>query len=93
MRALIESNLNLCRVPTQDFALVTADVLSFLQKAVKQDRAAWDLIFFDPPYDDDYLTVLEALGNDAQHLLAGERSACGRTSPQEKLLPDVSGRS
>ena len=70
MRSLIESNLALCRVPEGDFTLVTADAFAFLRKAMQQNSPAWDLVFFDPPYSDDYLGVLEALSDVAHPLLA-----------------------
>jgi 16S rRNA G966 N2-methylase RsmD len=30
----------------------------------------WDIVFFDPPYNDDYLAVLRFLGGDGLALLA-----------------------
>jgi 16S rRNA (guanine966-N2)-methyltransferase len=72
MRALIENNLNLCRVPAEEFSVVTADALEFLRRAPKQIPMPWDLIFFDPPYADDYEGVLEACGDSAAGLLDSE---------------------
>jgi len=71
MRALIESNLSLCQVPTEEFSVATAEALEFLRKASKQ-KTSWDLIFFDPPYADDYEGVLDALGDSAAYLLASD---------------------
>jgi len=69
MRALIESNLSLCRVGTDEFTVATADALDYLRKASKQNLEPWDLIFFDPPYADDYEGVLVALAEWGSGLL------------------------
>jgi 16S rRNA (guanine966-N2)-methyltransferase len=71
MRVLIESNLSLCRVTADESKVVTLAVSEFLHKALQQASEPWDLIFFDPPYSDDYLVVTEALGGFAAGLLAG----------------------
>lgn len=61
--ALIESNLELCRVPAAESSVVTAEASEFLRSATKYNREPWDIVFFDPPYADDYGTVLEQLGS------------------------------
>jgi 16S rRNA (guanine966-N2)-methyltransferase len=72
MHGLIEANLNLCRITEEDVAVVTADALEFLRKAVKRQSGSWDIVFFDPPYSENYLPVLEALGGFASELLRPE---------------------
>lgn len=61
---LIESNLKLCRVPEDQWDIYCAEVNDFL----KQNDLQWDIIYFDPPYKDDYLKTLELaaarLGDD-----------------------------
>ena len=53
--SFISSNLELCGVP-QDQALVVADeAIHFLRIT----DSTWDIAFFDPPYADDYLSVIE----------------------------------
>lgn len=51
---LIESNLKLCRVPEEQWDIYCAEVNEFL----KQNDSRWDIIYFDPPYKDDYLKTL-----------------------------------
>lgn len=59
---LIESNLELCRVPDEQRDIYCADAAEFL----KQNRTnPWDIIFFDPPYKENYLRILEILGSFA----------------------------
>jgi len=69
MRGLIDANLDLCCVPEDKVAVVTSEALEFLRKAVKRKVRAWDVVFFDPPYAEDYLGVLDALGGFASALL------------------------
>jgi 16S rRNA (guanine966-N2)-methyltransferase len=61
MCGLIEANLDLCRVPEDKIKVVMSDALAFLRKSVKRKLQAWDVVFFDPPYAEDYLAVLEEL--------------------------------
>ena len=57
---LIESNLELCRVPEEQRDIYCAEATEFL----KQNQSnPWDLIFLDPPYKDEYLRFLEILGS------------------------------
>ena len=52
---LIESNLKLCRVPEEQWEIYCSEVNEFL----KQTDSRWDIIYFDPPYKDDYSRPLE----------------------------------
>jgi 16S rRNA (guanine(966)-N(2))-methyltransferase RsmD len=57
---LIEANLELCRVPEEERDIYCSEALEFLKQHTQR---RWDLIFFDPPYKDDYLRVLEIIGS------------------------------
>jgi len=72
MCTLIATNLNLCHVGEDLAAVVTSDALEFLQKAVKRQPGIWDIMFFDPPYSENYLPVLKALGGLGSGLLSPE---------------------
>jgi 16S rRNA (guanine966-N2)-methyltransferase len=78
MCALIKSNLELCRVDEHDRDVVQAEAHSCLQRLIAQPPsaaasrkavAAWDIVFFDPPYADEYLPTLAAFGAHASSLL------------------------
>jgi 16S rRNA (guanine966-N2)-methyltransferase len=56
---LIQSNLELCRVPSDQTELVVCEASDSLKRAGDQN---WDIAFFDPPYDSDYAPVLQAFG-------------------------------
>lgn len=56
---LIEANLELCRIPDEQQAIYCSEANEFLRQA----EESWDIIYFDPPYKDDYLKTLELLGS------------------------------
>ena len=58
MCKLIEANVELCRIPEEQFDIYCSEVNEFLRQS-KDDR--WDIVFFDPPYKDDYLKTLALL--------------------------------
>ena len=60
--ALIESNVELCRVPEEQFEIYCSEASEFLRQ-FKDKR--WDIVFFDPPYKEDYVKTLQLLGNNA----------------------------
>ncbi len=65
---LIESNPKLCRVPEEQWEIYCSEVNEFL----KQTASRWDMIFFDPPYQNDYLRTLELAGSHLRDLLIVE---------------------
>ena len=64
--ALIESNVELCRVPEDQQAIYCSEAYEFLRQTT---LPAWDIIFFDPPYKQDYIKTLEFLGAKSSKLL------------------------
>jgi 16S rRNA (guanine(966)-N(2))-methyltransferase RsmD len=69
MRALIEANLDLCGVREERTAVVLSEAAEFLRARSRQGDL-WDVVFFDPPYAENYLRVLELFG--ARGLLADD---------------------
>jgi len=70
MCALVEANLDLCRVPQEQTEVVQADAADYLARSLKQKAAPWNIAFFDPPYATDYLSVIELFGQNKGKLLA-----------------------
>ena len=70
MYALILSNLELCRIPETLTDVVQAEAEEFLRAAVRGGQEPWSLVFFDPPYANDYSPVLELFGAHQKELLA-----------------------
>ena len=57
---LIESNLELCRVSEDQQTIYCSEAGEFLRQTQSE---VWDIIYFDPPYKDDYLKTLNRLGS------------------------------
>ena len=66
---LIESNVELCRISEEQQEIYSAEASEFLRQTTS---APWDIVFFDPPYKEDYLKTLEYLGSNAGKLLTDE---------------------
>ena len=56
---LIESNVQLCRIPEEQFEIYCTTAEDFLRQSKSFE---WDIVFFDPPYKEDYLRTLDLLG-------------------------------
>ncbi len=72
MGALVQANLDLCRVPEEQTRVVQSEAADYLSRSRKQKAIPWDIVFFDPPYATDYLQVLELLGATTGNLLTEE---------------------
>lgn len=55
---LIESNVALCRIPEEQYVIYQTTAEEFLRDASAE---SWDIVFFDPPYKEDYLRTLRLL--------------------------------
>ena len=55
---LIESNVALCRIPDDQNEIYCTTAEDFLRQSKEYP---WDIIFFDPPYKEDYLRTLNLL--------------------------------
>ena len=63
---LIEINLDLLKIPENQTEILQSSAEDFLRRA---DAKMWDLVFFDPPYQNDYLEVLQKFGEIDSRLL------------------------
>ena len=78
MCGLVESNLDLVRIPEVETEVVQSEADEFLRRPLaRRGRAGqhpqvepWDLVYFDPPYATDYLEVLKLFGEQTESLLA-----------------------
>ena len=66
---LIEINLDLLKIPEHQTEVLQSSAEDFLRRI---DEKSWDIIFFDPPYKNDYLEVLLKFGELGSKLLTDE---------------------
>src|SRR5687767_2737878 len=77
MCGLVESNLDLVRIPEDETEVVQSEAEEFLRRPLaRRGRAGlhlhvepWNLVYFDPPYETDYLGVLKLFGEQTESLL------------------------
>ena len=98
MCGLVESNLDLVRIPENETEVVQSEAEEFLRKSLaRRGRAGehdneepWDLVYFDPPYATDYLGVLKLFGEQTVSLL-GEASLLVVEHHHKTDLPEQVG--
>lgn len=64
--ALIEENLDLLKVPEDETEVICLAAENFTSRKHNQ---GWDIVFFDPPYQTEYVFVLRDFGADSSTLL------------------------
>jgi 16S rRNA (guanine(966)-N(2))-methyltransferase RsmD len=62
MCKLIEANVELCRIPEEQRDIYCSEANEFLRQSKDEQ---WDIVYFDPPYKEDYLKTLRLLGNNS----------------------------
>ncbi|MCB1024894.1 MAG: 16S rRNA (guanine(966)-N(2))-methyltransferase RsmD [Acidobacteria bacterium] len=85
--ALIEKNLDHLQVPenlTEVFCIPAHKFLS------KQAAVSWDIIYFDPPYSENYVDVLRSIGAPASVTLSPNGVFIAEHHSKNNL-PDLSG--
>ena len=65
MRSFIESNLTRCEITEAQREIVQSDVIDFLRRVSSSESISWDIVFFDPPYANDYAPVISLVGAGA----------------------------
>ncbi|HSE20011.1 MAG TPA: 16S rRNA (guanine(966)-N(2))-methyltransferase RsmD [Pyrinomonadaceae bacterium] len=88
---LIEANIALCRIPDEQAEIYNSDAADFLKQAVSWKMATWDIVFYDPPYKDNPIPLLELIAIHQPELLGND--AIVIVEHHHKLeLPDVVGK-
>ena len=74
--ALVETNLDALDIPENQTEVVMSEALEFLRRVNKkmlenpaEANEGWDVVYYDPPYSDDYRPVLELFGTQEARLL------------------------
>ncbi len=65
--ALIEENLDLLQIPEDQTEIFRGVAEKFV---TRQHSAAWDIVFYDPPYQEDYRIFLFDFAGNIRNLLA-----------------------
>jgi 16S rRNA (guanine(966)-N(2))-methyltransferase RsmD len=65
MCRFIKSNLERCEIPESSAEVAQADVSGFLRRAASSEKISWDIVFFDPPYANDYHPVISLVSTGA----------------------------
>jgi 16S rRNA G966 N2-methylase RsmD len=88
MCALIKANLDLCRVPEEQTKVAQQESVECLREAISRESKPWDIVFFDPPYANDYPGILELFGGNAEALLADQGLLIAEHHHKNQL-PDI----
>lgn len=97
MCGLVEENLDLLGVPEEMTEVVKSDAAEYLKRTRegghdwRAGTEPWDVIYFDPPYASDYLSVIKELGAHASALLR-EGGVFVVEHHHKNQLPEESGR-
>lgn len=96
MCALVEANLDMCRVPEDQTEVVMNEAAEFLRRTLGQAErgsalSPWDIVFFDPPYAIDYTSVLEIFGAHPDVLLGDEGIVIAEHHHKRELKDEVGG--
>ena len=87
--ALIEENLDLLEVPEDQTEIFQSSADDFLRR-LDGNSKGWDIIFFDPPYLEDYAKVLYLFADDEASLL-NEDGIFIAEHHAKNVLPDAVG--
>ena len=72
MSALVAANVQSLEVTDTAIEIVAAEASEFLRRHCKHQAEPLDIIFFDPPYAEDYEAVLGFIGEHAAEILQAD---------------------
>jgi 16S rRNA (guanine966-N2)-methyltransferase len=72
MSALIATNLESLQVIDAAIEIVTAEALEFVRRHRKHQAQLFGMIFFDPPYAENYEAILRFIGEHAGEMLEAD---------------------
>jgi len=67
--ALIEENLDLLKIPEEETEIHCLTAENFVSR--ERDET-WDIVYFDPPYDENYALVIYEFGEEGKEILAAD---------------------
>lgn len=84
--ALIETNLDLLEIPETQTEIICSSAEDFARRCAE----SFDIIYFDPPYKNDYLEILRIIG-DRNAALLGKDGVFIAEHYAKENLPDAIG--
>lgn len=87
--ALIEENLDLLEVPEDQTEVFQNSADEFLRR-LDGNSKGWDIVFFDPPYEDDYMKVIRLIADEESILLKTDGIFIAEHHAKN-ILPDAVG--
>lgn len=87
--ALIEENLDLLEISEDRTEVFQNSADEFLRRLEKTSEG-WDIVFFDPPYDDDYLKVIRLIAEEETKMLKTDGIFIAEHHTKN-ILPDAVG--
>ena len=85
--ALIEENLDLLDIPENQTAIHALSAENFVGR---KHEKGWDIVFFDPPYENNYALVLFEFGSPESALLNADGVFIAEHHTKN-VLPDAAG--
>lgn len=85
--ALIEENLDLLGIPEEQTKIYCSPAENFVSR---QHDEGWDIIFYDPPYQQNYDLILHEIGENNSAIL-NENGIFIAEHHSKNLLPDARG--
>jgi 16S rRNA (guanine966-N2)-methyltransferase len=87
--ALVEENLDLLEIPEDQTEIFQSSADDFLRR-LDENSEGWDIVFFDPPYQEDYSKVLYLIADDETKLLNDDGIFIAEHHAKN-VLPDAVG--
>ena len=85
--ALIEENLDLLKIPEKQTKIHCATAENFVSRPHEK---GWDIIFYDPPYQENYAIILHQIGENESSIL-NQTGVFIAEHHSKNLLPDEKG--
>ena len=87
--ALIEENLDLLEIPEDQTEIFQSPAEDFLRR-LNGNSGGWDIVFFDPPYQEDYMKVIRLIADEEPKLL-NDNGIFVAEHHAKTILPDAVG--
>lgn len=86
---LIEENLDLLEIPETQTEVFQSPAEEFIRRQTENSEG-WDIVFYDPPYADDYMKVIREVADEEIKLL-NESGVFIAEHHAKNFLPDAVG--